>query len=268
MAGSRRIRENERQRLARQAARRIAARQRARRRNAAIGAVLSALLVLGGVVFIAVKLAGSSGAAKVAAKPTGTASPTPTGSVAGTCAYTRSAGEKAARDVGLPSATNLDKITPYAATVVTNRGTVKFDLLTSRASCTINAIRYLAAKRYFDKTPCHRLTSGGLNVLQCGDPTGTGTGGPGFAFPDENLAGATYPAGTVAMANSGPNTNGSQFFLVYKDSQLGPNYTPFGRITSGLDVLQKIAAAGSNPPGDGKPKSPVTIETFTVAKKA
>ena len=86
-------------------------------------------------------------------------------------------------------------------------------------------------------------------MLQCGDPTGTGTGGPGYQFQDENLTatavtGGTYPAGTVAMANSGPDTNGSQFFLVYKDSQLPPSYTPFGTITGGLDVLQKIAAAG------------------------
>jgi len=268
VAGSRRMRENERQRLARQAARRRAARERARRRNAAIGAVLAVLLVVGGIVFLGIKLAGSSSADKVASKPTNIPTPS-TAAPAAACAYTRPPGApKPARDVGLPSSANLDKTTPYAATMVTNRGTVKFDLRTADAPCTSNALRYLAAKKFFDKTPCHRLTAGGLNVLQCGDPTGTGSGGPGFAFPDENLAGATYPAGTVAMANSGPNTNGSQFFLVYKDSQLGPQYTPFGKITVGLDVLTKIAAGGSTPTGDGKPKLPVTIETFTVAKKA
>lgn len=268
MAGSRRMRENERQRLARQAARRRAARERARRRNAAIGAVLSALLVLGGVVALGIKLAASS-TDKVAARQPSSPTPGATTSPAAACAYTRPPGApKPARDVGLPSSANLDRTTPYAATVVTNRGTVKFDLLTARAPCTTTAIRYLAAKKFFDKTPCHRLTSGPLNVLQCGDPTGTGSGGPGFAFPDENLIGATYPAGTVAMANSGPDTNGSQFFLVYKDSQLNPGYTPFGKITAGLDVLTKIAAGGSTPAGDGKPKLPVTIETFTVAKKA
>jgi peptidyl-prolyl cis-trans isomerase B (cyclophilin B) len=126
----------------------------------------------------------------------------------------------------------------------------------------------LAAQKYFDKTSCHRLTSGGLSVLQCGDPTGTGSGGPGYQFADENLTGATYKAGTVAMANAGPGTNGSQFFLVYKDSQLGPQYTPFGRITSGLSVLTDIAKKGSTPPNDGKPKQSVTIETFTVKLKA
>ncbi len=93
-------------------------------------------------------------------------------------------------------------------------------------------------------------------MLQCGDPTGTGSGGPGYRFNDENLAGATYPAGTVAMANAGPNTNGSQFFFVWKNTQLAPDYTPFGRVIGGMAVLRKIAAAGDdsqNGPGDGYP---------------
>jgi peptidyl-prolyl cis-trans isomerase B (cyclophilin B) len=103
-------------------------------------------------------------------------------------------------------------------------------------------------------------------VLQCGDPSGTGSGGPGYTFNDENLTGATYPKGTVAMANSGPNTNGSQFFLVFTDTQLSPNYTPFGRITSGLDVLEKVAKGGVNGTGgDGAPKIPVQLKKVTVA---
>jgi len=104
-------------------------------------------------------------------------------------------------------------------------------------------------------------------VLQCGDPTGTGTGGPGYAFDDEALEGASYPRGTVAMANSGPGTNGSQFFLVYADTALPPDYTPLGTITSGLEVLERVAAAGSddsNGPGDGRPRTPVQIRTLTV----
>ena len=95
-----------------------------------------------------------------------------------------------------------------------------------------------------------------MKKAQCGDPTGTGSGGPGYAFNDENLAGATYPAGTVAMANAGPNTNGSQFFFTWKDTTLSPAYTPFGTVIGGMDVLQKIAAAGDdqqNGPGDGYP---------------
>jgi peptidyl-prolyl cis-trans isomerase B (cyclophilin B) len=107
--------------------------------------------------------------------------------------------------------------------------------------------------------------------LQCGDPTGTGTGGPGYTIPDENLAGATYPAGTIAMANTGqPHTGGSQFFFVYANTSLPPQYTPFGHVdAAGLAVLRKIAAAGtddSNGPGDGKPNQSVVIERFTVRK--
>ena len=160
--------------------------------------------------------------------------------------------------------------TTYTATVVTNCGTIVVSLDGKKAPHTVNSFAFLAGKHYFDNTPCHRLTTSGIYVLQCGDPTGTGTGGPGYTIPDENLKGATYPAGTVAMANTGqPHTGGSQFFFVYANTQLPPQYTPFGTVTSGLDVLKKIAAAGSddsNGPGDGAPKQPVVIESFTVTK--
>jgi peptidyl-prolyl cis-trans isomerase B (cyclophilin B) len=131
----------------------------------------------------------------------------------------------------------------------------------------VGSFRSLATAGFFNDTPCHRLVvQPQFGVLQCGDPSGTGSGGPGYTFNDENLTGATYPKGTVAMANSGPNTNGSQFFLVYTDTQLGPNYTPFGRITSGLDVLQKVAKGGVNGTGgDGAPKIPVQLQKVTVA---
>jgi peptidyl-prolyl cis-trans isomerase B (cyclophilin B) len=113
-------------------------------------------------------------------------------------------------------------------------------------------------------------------MLQCGDAKSgatpkdsDGSGTPGYNFADENLAGATYPAGTVAMANSGPNTNGGQFFLVFGDTQLDPLYTPFGTIKSGLDILKKVAAAGiSNPSAQdatGRPTQPVELESVTVA---
>jgi len=157
----------------------------------------------------------------------------------------------------------------YTAKIVTNCGTITIKLDGKAAPHTVNSFAFLASKHYFDNTPCHRLTTSGIYVLQCGDPTGSGSGGPGYQFQDENLGAIknnTYPAGIVAMANAGPGTNGSQFFLVYKDSPLSPNYTPFGQIVSGLDVVQKIAAAGSNPPGDGSPKQPVVIESFTVTK--
>jgi peptidyl-prolyl cis-trans isomerase B (cyclophilin B) len=105
-------------------------------------------------------------------------------------------------------------------------------------------------------------------VLQCGDPTGTGGGGPNFTFKDENLpaqADNNYPAGSVAMANSGPNTNGSQFFLVYDDTTLGASYNLWGKITKGLDIVKSIAAYGTaNGSGDGAPKATVEIMTATV----
>lgn len=152
-------------------------------------------------------------------------------------------------------------------TIVTNRGTIKIRLFTSAAPCTVNSFRFLASKKYFDKTHCHRLTTRGIYVLQCGDPFGTGNGGPGYVYQDENLVGATYGAGTVAMANAGPHTNGSQFFITYKDTTLKPMYTPFGVVVSGLDVVRKVAAHGcdnANGNGDGHPRWTVDFKTLRV----
>jgi len=159
----------------------------------------------------------------------------------------------------------------YQATIKTNRGDIVINLLNSRAPCTVNSFVYLASKNFYNNTPCPRLVTSGFYILQCGDPTGTGRGGPGYRFASENLAGATYPAATVAMANAtAPDTNGSQFFLVYKDTPLPPNYTPFGTIVSGLNVLQSIARAGFGPPlnpaGGGLPKEKVTIESVAIKK--
>jgi peptidyl-prolyl cis-trans isomerase B (cyclophilin B) len=146
----------------------------------------------------------------------------------------------------------------------------------------VNSFVHLAETNFFNGSQCHRVSnSQGLYMLQCGDATarGTqtlscssttlGTGGPGYSFADENLTGATYKAGTVAMANSGANTNGSQFFLVFKDTTLTPNYTPFGTITSGLDILQKVANAGTSctfSAGGGVPKEKVVINSVTIKK--
>jgi peptidyl-prolyl cis-trans isomerase B (cyclophilin B) len=160
--------------------------------------------------------------------------------------------------------------TNYTAHIVTNCGTIVVTLDGKNAPHTVNSFAFLAGKHFFDNSPCHRLTTSGIYVLQCGDPTGTGTGGPGYTIPDENLNGATYPAGELAMANTGqPHTGGSQFFFCYANTQLPPQYTPFGKVVQGLSILKKIAAAGSdnsNGPGDGKPKQPVMIESFTVTK--
>jgi len=163
--------------------------------------------------------------------------------------------------------------TNYTAHIVTNCGTIVVTLDGKNAPHTINSFAFLAGKHFFDNSPCHRLTTSGLFVLQCGDPTGTGGGGPGYSFGVENApADGKYPAGTVAMARtSDPNTNGSQFFLVYKDTTLpeagGAGYTIFGTITKGLDIVSKVADAGTDSAsGDGAPKQKVTIESVTIGK--
>jgi len=162
----------------------------------------------------------------------------------------------------------------------TNQGTLRLTLDRAKAPCTVQGIVHLARHRFYDRTVCHRLTAyPTLKVLQCGDPKGTGEGGPGYVFKDElptDLPPAPndptgqrriYPRGTVAMANAGPNTNGSQFFLVIGDSTLRPNYTVFGSVdTRGLSVLDKVAAGGivptpDDPTGiDGAPRLTTKIQ--------
>jgi peptidyl-prolyl cis-trans isomerase B (cyclophilin B) len=167
---------------------------------------------------------------------------------------------------GLPSFPEV----PENATMTLNttEGVIEI-AMDPQAPLTDASMAYLSAEGYFDGTPCHRLTTAGIYVLQCGDPTGSGTGGPGYRIPDENLPQATadnYPAGTVAMANSGPNTNGSQFFIVYENTSLPPNYTIWGEVTSGLDNVLRVAQAGVAGGGtDGAPALPVTIESTQVA---
>ncbi|MFJ7905095.1 peptidylprolyl isomerase [Streptomyces sp. NPDC096198] len=185
-----------------------------------------------------------------------------------TCTYTSAV--PADHFKGIPVFDAKKAAKPYRATLRTSQGAITFTALTDKAPCTTFSFRFLAEHDYFDRSHCHRLTTQRIFVLQCGDPTGTGSGGPGYSFPDENLQGATYPAGTVAMANAGPNTNGSQFFFVWKDTKLSPNYTPFGQVTTGLDVLEKIAAGGEddqNNPGDGFPNLPVNIRHVAITKR-
>jgi len=248
-------------RLARERHERRQAREAQRRRRArktaqwVSGAVV--LLVLAGIVAFTVVHLNSNASASPSA------SPTPTGPVT-SCTYTPS--PPASRKVGQPPA-KLDLKATYRATIKTNRGDIVINLLNSKAPCTVNSFVYLASKSFLSNSPCHRLTTSGIFVLQCGDPTGTGTGGPGYKFNDENLTGASYPAATVAMANSGPNTNGSQFFLVYKNTSLPPSYTPFGTISAGLGVIQKVAKAGTDTgKADGRPKEKVVIESVTIKK--
>ena len=253
---SERQRKLARERHLRQQARRA---QRARRAQfwTAISVVIVVIVGLGVGGYFLFRPGGTTAAASSA-----TATP-----LATHCTY--KSNPPAARNVGMPP-TTPDSTATYKATIVTNRGNVVIDLLNSKATCTVNSFVYLAAKKYFNNTKCQRLTtSNSVYILQCGDPTGTGSGGPGYKFADENLAGATYPQGTVAMANSGANTNGSQFFLTYKNTTESPNYTPFGTIVSGLDIIQNVATKGSdnsNGAGDGHPKESVIIESVTIKK--
>ena len=263
MASNKRERELARMRAERQAARRAAAELRRRQRRNAILIGGAAAAVIAVLVVVAV----SVGLGKTDKSKDSTLSSSTFGNTggSGTCAYTKS-GDAAKKVAGLPPTKGVQTSGTEKVDVQTNQGALTFSLLTSKAPCTVNSFVFLAQQKYFDGTKCHRLTTSGIYVLQCGDPTATGTGGPGYQFADENLQGATYPAGTIAMANSGTATNGSQFFLVYKDTQLPASYTPFGTVTSGLDVLNKIAAKGvKGGGGDGEPALTTTLTKVTVS---
>ena len=287
MASSKREKELARQRAERQAARRAAAAQRKKQRQAIIASVIAVLLIAGAAIAAAASLGGGdddptdvaaqpSASASVSAAPSGSAAPSTAASSSAApsgdpgCEYPKT-DTPATREVELPPTEGVETKGVFLVTIATNQGDIVFEMDSAKAPCTANNLRSLAHFAYFDDTPCHRLTTEGISVLQCGSPDGSGNGGPGYSFKDENLEGATYERGTVAMANSGPATNGSQFFLVYEDSALPPNYTPFGKIVSGLEVLEEIAAAGSdesNGVGDGKPNTPVQIKTLRAKPKA
>jgi peptidyl-prolyl cis-trans isomerase B (cyclophilin B) len=161
----------------------------------------------------------------------------------------------------------------FDLTLQTTCGDVAVSLDGTKAPQAVSSLVFLAEQGFFDGTKCHRLTTEGIYVLQCGDPQGTGQGGPGYEFgPVENAPkDAKYPAGTIAMARAqSPDSQGSQFFLVYKDSEIAPGdpngYTVMGKITSGLDVVAKVADGGTvDGGGDGEPKRAVSIKGTTVA---
>jgi len=171
-----------------------------------------------------------------------------------------------------PSIAPADKVLkriPRTFTFVTNCGNIVVTTVGSKAPITLTQLSTLARGGYFNNSLCHRLTTKGLYVLQCGDPTATGGGGPNFTYRDENLPAEglnNYPAGTVAMANSGPGTNGSQFFLVFADTTLGSNYTIWGTVTQGLDIVKAIAKVGVKGGGaDGAPNQPIEIRRVSVS---
>ncbi|MDX6360239.1 MAG: peptidyl-prolyl cis-trans isomerase [Nocardioidaceae bacterium] len=183
------------------------------------------------------------------------------------CAWAK--GAPAAKQVTVPGPT-ATQTGSVPVTIDTNVGTLKASLDATAAPCTVTSFVALAGQGYFDNTPCHRLTTQGIYVLQCGDPTGTGSGGPGYTIPDELHGTEAYGPGTLAMANTGaPNSGGSQFFIVYKDSTatLQKKYTVFGQLDkASLAAVLKVAAKGSDNsfgPGDGAPKEPVTITKVT-----
>lgn len=207
----------------------------------------------------AVPVPSSAPAISSGAAPSGASS-----SADATCSYPPD-GSTAAKPATAPAASE-PKTGTIDVTIALTGGSVKIAMDRAQTPCTIGSFVHLASSGYFDDTKCHRVsTTASLKVLQCGDPSGSGSGTPGYSFADETNASMTYPTGTVAMANAGPNTNGSQFFLVYGDSGLSPDYTVFGHITAGLDLLTKIGAAGVTGGGqDGAPASPITISKVTV----
>ncbi len=296
MAGNpERERRRARERFEQQRAARLE-RHRRNRKRAGIG--VAVLCVLGLIAGVSVALVGGGGTSVASPKSTAKATASASASASATtsaaavtepaqhCTYT-SDSSGAVVKIAPPTA-SPDYKAAYTASVNTNLGPVKIDLLNSKATCTVNSFVHLAADDFWNNTQCHRVSdSEGLYMLQCGDPTAKaseklscssatlGTGGPGYEYASENLptAGSSgsvvYKAGTVAMANGGGATNGSQFFLVFKNTTLGPDYTPFGTITSGLNILQNVGKAGTTctySAGGGVPKEKVIIDSVSIKK--
>src|ERR1700761_2487477 len=267
--------------------------QQARRRRtlAIVGGSVAAAVVAAAIVVTVVltnkdhnskqSAAGSSSTTATAVPVSGLPLPAfkPTADLGANCQYPPSP-EPAAKHANPPRQGKVPTDpAQVSARMVTNQGHIGLLLANNESPCTVNSFASLIGQKYFDNTKCHRLTtSQGLAVLQCGDPKGDGTGGPGYQFANEYPTDqyppndpkaqdpVTYPRGTVAMANAGPGTNGSQFFLVYKDSTLPPQYTVFGTIQpDGLAVLDKIAKAGVTGGGeDGAPTSEVLVKSILL----
>ena len=218
------------------------------------------LAFLAALVALTASLTGCAGASSDTAADTAS-----TREANGPACTFESGGQPAAKKVDLPP----DRATvsgEVPAIIATSEGDITMTLDADAAPCAATSFASLADQGYFDDVACHRLTTSGIFVLQCGDPTGTGGGGPGYSFADEIEGSETYPAGTLAMANAGPDTNGSQFFIVYADSPLDAAYTVFGHVDDDAvktveDVAKKGVAGGA---GDGAPAEDVTITSVTV----
>lgn len=184
------------------------------------------------------------------------------------CSYP--AGGSPAKPVDPPDAAGVPASGTVTYVLTLNGEPLQLTLDRAAAPCTVHSFESLAAQGYFDDTSCHRLVDSGIYVLQCGDPSGTGSGGPGYTFPDELEHTTSYPAGTVAMANAGADTNGSQFFMVYADSSLPAAYTVFGHLDDdGIAALTELAAQGQDnsfgSAGGGKPNAPAVINSVAAA---
>ncbi|MCL7364500.1 MULTISPECIES: peptidylprolyl isomerase [Streptomyces] len=264
-----------REKFLRQQQRRTTARRKARMRNAAIASVLGVILI-GSVALYTTGVVLGDDDDKTNASAEVTPSASATSKAPDPCdkpAEGKAKTQTWKKEPGL----SVDKSAKYTMKLETTCGDIDIALKAKAAPHTVNSFDFLAGKGYFDHTKCHRLTTEGIYVLQCGDPTAQGNGGPGYNIPDENLKDTSlkdnmYPAGTVAMANTGqPDSGGSQFFLVYQNSQLPPSYTPFGTVSEeGMAVLKKIAAAGAQPAdpttGNTAPNATVVINKATVTK--
>jgi cyclophilin family peptidyl-prolyl cis-trans isomerase len=249
--------------LQKQLERRAEATRRRRRTLAIVATIMCALLVVGSVLLLTGVFRSDDSAADV----------TPAADSV-SCTYAPDdSGNPNLTEVGTPPDPDS---TPAKGTstllMSTGQGDLTLTLDRAKAPCAAASFTYLAEQKFFDGSPCHRLVNGeSFGVLQCGDPSGTGQGGPTYKFAEEVTPDTTYPRGTIAMANSGqPGSTGSQFFLCFTDSQLPPNYTAVGTVDeAGLAVLDQIAAGGNDgsmepSPGGGAPNTPVTIESMSV----
>lgn len=233
-----------------------------RNRVIGVGATVGVVvLVVGVIVFLATRgeeaPASADGANKASDQPRNV------------CEYTE--GGEPAKEVKPPEDGEVPDSGTVDVTFASTAGDIEMTLDREKAPCTVNSMVSLIEQGYYDGTSCHRLGTEGLQMLQCGDPTGTGSGGPGYTVPDEFPETAEYQRGTVAMANTGqPNSGGGQFFMVYGEAQLPPQYTVFGQISEkGLKVLDKVAKAGIGKPGaagdgTGEPKLAVKFKKVTV----
>jgi len=248
------------------------------------GVILAVLLVIAAVITVPKLIGSSSSPSPAAGEATTPASSATTGT---TNAAGLKEGQKLAAGCTAPPALQQtpkqstkvpDKATAagktFVATVKTTCGDITFELDGAKAPQTVASFTTLAKSGYWAPSPCHRVTTEGIFVLQCGDPTGTGQGGPGYTFGIENAPeNGTYPTGTLAMARTNdPNSNGGQFFITYQETKLpteGGGYTIFGKVTKGLDIVDKIAANKALPPSptDGTPVSPISIVSVSVTEK-